>query len=92
MTQLCEPISETSKNLDAANGRAALLLNDREVVGLLGGGVSTRSIWRWVQRRLFPQPIRIGGRTLWRRRDVERFVLEADGCVKKFNRIRRGVD
>jgi predicted DNA-binding transcriptional regulator AlpA len=92
MTQLCEPFQQASENSRTANGKAALTLNDRQVVELLGGGVSTRSVWRWTKQGLFPKPIQIGGRTLWRRRDIERFVLEADGCVKKFNRIRRGMD
>lgn len=67
-----------------------LLLTVNEVAELLGGGVSTRSIWRWTTEGRFPRPVKLGGRTLWRRRDVERFVLEADGNLRKFNRIKRG--
>ncbi|MFN8684164.1 helix-turn-helix transcriptional regulator [Paracoccus sp. P2] len=28
-------------------------------------GVSTSTLWRWVQQGLIPEPIRIGGRTFW---------------------------
>ncbi len=89
MTTICNPTSMSQQIPTQLIAKPALLLNADEVAELLGAGVSTRSIWRWTHQQLFPQPIRISGRTLWRRRDIERFVLEADGCVKKFNRIRR---
>ena len=28
-------------------------------------GVSTSTLWRWLQQGLIPEPIRIGGRTFW---------------------------
>lgn len=69
-----------------------LLLTAAEVAELLGGGVSVRSVWRWTAEGRFPRPVRLGGRTLWKRRDIELFVLEGDGSLRKFNRIRRGQD
>lgn len=67
-----------------------LLLTVEETLAFLGGNISSRSLWRWVTQGRFPRPVRLGGRTLWKRRDIEQFVLEADGDLKKFNRIRRG--
>ena len=67
-----------------------LLLTIDETLALLGGRISPRSLWRWGNDGKFPRPVRLGGRTLWKRRDIEQFVLDADGDLKKFNRLRRG--
>jgi predicted DNA-binding transcriptional regulator AlpA len=45
------------------------LLNVKEVSDLVGLGVST--IWNQVKKGNFPEPIRIGGSTRWRRADLE---------------------
>ena len=65
-----------------------LLLSVSEVAQLLGGGVSVRSVWRWVSESKFPKPVQIGGRKLWRRKDIELFAGDAEGCMKKFRRIK----
>jgi predicted DNA-binding transcriptional regulator AlpA len=67
-----------------------LLLTIEETIALLGGNISRRSIWRWSADGRFPRPVRLAGRTLWKRRDVEDFILQADGSVAKLNRLRRG--
>lgn len=66
-----------------------LLLTAEQTLELLGGDISARSLWRWSAKGIFPKPVHLGGRTLWKRKDVEQFVLEADGDLKKFNQIRR---
>lgn len=68
----------------------SLTLSAGEVAAHLGGEVSVRSIWRWVSEGRFPQPITIGGRTLWRRADVDLFVNEAGGSMKEFARLKQG--
>lgn len=68
----------------------ALLLTVGETVAILGGKISARSLWRWSAAGRFPRPVKLGGRTLWKRTDIEKFIVEADGDLKKFNRIRRG--
>lgn len=58
------------------------LFNVREVSGMLGMGVST--IWRRVQERTFPQPLKTGpGSTRWRRGDLEAWVSDPAGWVEK---------
>ena len=74
---------------DNATPASTLLLSANDLVELLGGGVSVRSIWRWVAEEKFPKPVHIGGRTLWRRQDVELFVGEANGSLKTFRRLKR---
>lgn len=68
----------------------ALLLTADETVQLVGGGVSTRSIWRWSAQGRFPKPVKLGGRSLWRRKEIEQFILEADGDIRKLNQLKRG--
>jgi predicted DNA-binding transcriptional regulator AlpA len=63
-----------------------LLLSLPQVVAYLGGGVGGRSIQRWVQQKKFPQPIKLGSRTVWRRADIEAFV-EA-GTIASYRRAR----
>ena len=75
---------------DTEDRKTSLLLAACDVADLLGGGVSVRSVWRWVSEDKFPKPVQIGGRTLWRRRDIELFVNEANGSLKAFRRIKRG--
>ncbi|WP_189453901.1 helix-turn-helix transcriptional regulator [Cognatilysobacter bugurensis] len=35
------------------------------------GGISDMTVWRWVQKGLLPEPIKINGRNYWRESDVE---------------------
>jgi len=67
-----------------------LLLTAEQTLELLGGDISTRSLWRWASQGIFPKPVHLGGRTLWRRRDIEQFINEADGDLKKLNQLKRG--
>ncbi len=51
-----------------------LLISVVQVAKLVG--VSTRTIWRLVSEGKFLAPIRIGGRTLWIREEVIRWVSQ----------------
>ena len=63
----------------------ALWINDAEVAALLG--VHRSTVWRWLDGGLVPQPRRVGGRTLWRRREIELFA--ACDSMAEFARLRR---
>ena len=57
-----------------------MLLSDVEVAALMS--VSRNTIWRWVRGlEGFPQPVKIGGATRWRKADVDKYVtdLETEG-------------
>ena len=47
---------------------AALLLNDATAAEWLG--ISRATFWRRVRDKTFPEPIRIGGATRWRRDEL----------------------
>ena len=50
-----------------------MLLSDMEVAQLLS--VSRTTVWRWLKDiEGFPEPLKIGGATRWRRADVAKFV------------------
>jgi len=83
-------MTKTLASSDSDRSVYSLLLNASEVSELVGGGVSVRSVWRWVSDDKFPKPVQLGGRTLWRRRDVEIFVGAANGSMTNFRRITRG--
>ena len=56
-----------------------MLLSDVEVATLMS--VSRNTVWRWADRLAgFPQPVRIGGATRWRKSDLDKYIadLEAD--------------
>lgn len=56
--------------------------NVREVADMLGMGVST--VWRRVQQKTFPQPLKTGpGSTRWRRVDLEEWVSDPAGWAEK---------
>ena len=46
----------------------ALLLSDHSAAALLG--ISRATFWRRVKDSTFPQPVRIGGATRWRRAEL----------------------
>ena len=46
----------------------AILLSDQSAAALLG--ISRATFWRRVKDRTFPDPIRIGGATRWRRDEL----------------------
>jgi len=56
------------------------LLGANELAALLG--VSSRHIWRMASRGALPGQVRLGGRTLWRRRSIMRWLdsLESNPC------------
>jgi predicted DNA-binding transcriptional regulator AlpA len=49
-----------------------LLLNIREVAGLLG--VSPRAVWGWAADGKFPPPLQLGRLRRWHRGTIERFL------------------
>jgi excisionase family DNA binding protein len=50
-----------------------MLLSDTELAEVLS--VSRNTIWRWAdQVEGFPQPVKIGGATRWRKDDVEKYL------------------
>lgn len=59
----------------------ALLLSDFSAAALMG--VSRATLWRRVAAGEFPRPVKLGGRTLWRRDEllavVEWATAERDG-------------
>lgn len=48
-------------------------------VGDLRGQLScsTSTIYRWIEKGLFPKPIKIGGMARWRKADYDKFVETA---------------
>jgi|OM-RGC.v1.034553319 Predicted transcriptional regulator len=68
-------------NLSADNG--ALLLADHDAAAFVG--ISRTTFWRRVKDGTFPQPVRIGRATRWRRDElvaaVERATAERDGVA-----------
>ena len=52
-----------------------MLLSDVEVAALMS--VSRNTVWRWADRLAdFPQPVRIGGATRWRKSDLDKYVAD----------------
>lgn len=49
-----------------------MALRVRDVAAQLSVGVST--IWYWVSQDRFPKPFRVGRTTLWRRRDIQKWL------------------
>ena len=49
-----------------------LLLSDKQVAALLGCHRNT--IWNRVRKDQIPRPIKWEGKTVWRRREIEKFV------------------
>ncbi len=57
-----------------------MLLSDAEVAAVMS--VSRNTIWRWADKiEGFPQPVRIGGATRWRKADLDKYIsdLETEG-------------
>lgn len=63
-----------------------LTLSTAETAALLG--VGKRTLQRAVAKGAFPRPVKLGSRSLFRRRDVELFI-EA-GSMSAFRRAKRG--
>ena len=49
-----------------------LLLNVNQVAGLLGCHRNT--VWNRVRSGDMPQPLKFGGKTVWRRAEIEKFA------------------
>ena len=55
-----------------------MLLSDVEVAALMS--VSRNTVWRWADRLAgFPQPVRIGGATRWRKSDLDKYIADLEG-------------
>ncbi len=39
-------------------------------------GLSTRTVWRCAATGEIPRPVRLGGRTLWRRSEIDQAIEE----------------
>lgn len=53
-------------------------LSDKEAASFFG--VSRATIWRWVQERGFPNPVRLSpGCTRWKLADIEAWDAAAEG-------------
>jgi predicted DNA-binding transcriptional regulator AlpA len=52
--------------------RVAILLKADDVAQMLA--ISTRTLWRLVSVKKFPEPLRLGGSTRWRASDVQAWV------------------
>lgn len=54
-----------------------MLLSDVEVATLMS--VSRNTVWRWADRLAgFPQPVRIGGATRWRKSDLDKYIADLE--------------
>lgn len=49
-----------------------LLLSSKEVGEIIG--VSSRQVWNLLNRGMIPSPVRVGRRTLWKRKDLEEWI------------------
>jgi predicted DNA-binding transcriptional regulator AlpA len=59
---------------DRPSKDGSLLLSIDDLLAFLGGGIGRRTIWRLVRTGRFPKPIKLGGRSCWRRSDVDLFI------------------
>ena len=53
-----------------------VLLSAKELATMLG--VNRSTIWSWFNSGRIPAPVRIGGTTRWRRREIEQWI--ENGC------------
>jgi len=52
-----------------------MLLSDVEVAEMMS--VSRNTVWRWVGSiEEFPQPVKIGGATRWRKADLDKYIAD----------------
>ncbi len=79
---------EPSKNRSTtAHMTEAQLLRVGEVAAILN--ISVRTLWRLAASERFPQPIRVGGSTRWRRLDVQQWIDRECQPVRSRKRDRR---
>jgi prophage regulatory protein len=71
----------TEAHAATREGEPALLLSDQSAAAMMG--VSRATLWRRVNLGEWPRPIKLGGRTLWRRDEllevIEKATAERDG-------------
>lgn len=60
----------------ATNDNPSRLLPARAVRERFGG-VSSMTLWRWVQAEILPAPVKINGRNYWTEADVDRVAADA---------------
>lgn len=41
------------------------------------GGISDMTLWRWMQHRGFPRPLKLHGRNYWDAEAIERWTVES---------------
>jgi predicted DNA-binding transcriptional regulator AlpA len=44
-------------------------------------GIPTSTLNRWIKQGVWPKPIKLGGKSLWRRIDIEQFLEKKAGGV-----------
>jgi len=54
-------------------GSRTLIMFRPELLALFGG-ITPPTVWLWMQKRGFPRPVVIGGRSAWYRREVEDWI------------------
>ena len=66
-----------------------LLLSTHDLAEALGG-ISTSTLYAWLSAGRIPEPLHVGGRVLWCRRDIEDWI--SAGCVsrERFEALREG--
>ncbi len=70
---------------DNTNTHHSLVMTVDEVSKCLG--ISTRTIYRLIEEKKLPNPIKLGNSTRWRRADIELFV--AEGSMPAFTRAKQ---
>ena len=67
---------------DASNkGTGTQLLSAEQVANRLG--VSSKSLYRWMEQGKFPQSVRLGHMHRWRSSDIENWIKEGGTDVNK---------
>ena len=65
--------------LEAEVDGGPILITAEEAARMMN--ISTRTLWRLLSARRFPQPVRFGGNTRWRVAEVLRWI--EDGCPQQ---------
>lgn len=68
----------TPEITDTATELSPLLIDVAEAARLTG--LSPRTVWRYASSGRFPSPLRVGGRRLWNRAELIRWVNS--GCPR----------
>jgi|SaaInlStandDraft_1057018.scaffolds.fasta_scaffold139078_2 predicted DNA-binding transcriptional regulator AlpA len=46
-------------------------------VAKIYGECDGSTIWRWVKQGILPKPVKVGGRTLWRKSEIHKNIWDA---------------